>query len=74
GEPITAELPVGGALLTAEAASGPVHVRRFATEPSLPVGTLTAGRRAILEVPPDTASDPWIVSMPGAALSVCPLR
>lgn len=73
GEAITAPLPPGGALLSAVAASGPVTIGRFADQPEVPVGTLTPGQFAVLEVPSDEIAEPWTVSMPGARLFVCPL-
>jgi hypothetical protein len=73
GGPITATLPPGGAVLSAKAASGPIHLRRFADTPSVQVGTLTAGRTAELAIPTDEVPDPWVASMPGAALTICPL-
>jgi hypothetical protein len=68
------ELPPGGARLRVQSASpAPVTLGRFATVPSIELGTLSPGETATLAIPPDASSRPWRASVAGTrSVTVCP--
>lgn len=70
---VVAQLPRGGALLRAPAATE-VRVRRFGAETTFGIGTLAPHRAAILRVPADRVAVPWWAYASSASLTVCPLR
>jgi hypothetical protein len=72
---IAFELPAGGAALRPEGAgAAPMKVGRFATDPRVEVGSLSAGRRSVLRIPTDASPKPWRASLTGArSVTVCPL-
>jgi len=66
-----AEVPAGGATLFSRR-GGPVTVRRFGDEFTLPVGDLKPGEAASLTIPEDRDPTPWRVSLEGRGLELCP--
>jgi hypothetical protein len=69
---VDARLPRGGALLSTDGATE-VAVHRFGGT-TFGVGTLEAGRPAVLRIPPDRSAVPWLAYAPAAPLRVCALR
>lgn len=67
-------LPAGGASLEPEAASGPVWLRRFASEQYVELGEPVEGAPTLLTVPTDSSSRPWWVFMPAESVRICSLR
>jgi hypothetical protein len=66
-------LPAGGAYLRArDPAMTAVRVRRFATEATVSVGTLS-GDWVELKVPRDDSPNPWYVWVDARELELCPL-
>jgi hypothetical protein len=67
-------LPRGGAVLRAGGSgSTAVAVRRFASDYTVSVGELAAGRYYALKVPTDAAPDPWSMQLdPSTPLTLCP--
>ncbi len=67
-----ATVPEGGALIVSDAA-GPAALRRFGDAPRIALGPLAADEPALLELPVDDSDRPWLVSVRGADVQVCPL-
>jgi hypothetical protein len=73
GVQIGLELPSGGATLRADAPAA-VTLGRFGGVPTAKVGSLPAGGRRVLEIPPDASSRPWRASLNGTrSVTVCSL-
>jgi hypothetical protein len=75
GEPITFEVPTGGARMRVRAAApASVAVGRFATSQSAELGDLSPGEQATLRIPPDSSPTPWRASATDArSVTVCAL-
>jgi hypothetical protein len=73
GQPIGFELPRGGVNLRVKGAAPAVlTVGRFADRPSVELGRLTPGETAVLRVPSDSSSKPWLASVQQArSVEVC---
>ncbi|MGH2994011.1 MAG: hypothetical protein ACRDL1_10785, partial [Solirubrobacterales bacterium] len=76
GGAIGFELPRGGASLRAQGvAPGSMMLGRFATSPTVEVGSLFPGETAKLRIPPDSSPRPWRGSVTGVrAVTACALR
>ncbi len=71
GATLSFRLPPGGVVMTSGKATGPVELRRFASETGVPLAGLAPDQPTALTIPPDEAPDPWRVSVPVASLEVC---
>lgn len=67
-------LPAAGATLEPKGASGPVWLRRFASEQYVELGEPVEGAPSLLVVPTDGSSRPWLVFVPAASVRLCSLR
>lgn len=64
-------LPPGGGVLRVPA-GGTLGLRRFADEPTIPLGALPPGAQVALPLAVDAASQPWLVSVDGGGeLELC---
>lgn len=70
---VTAELPPGGAIVSARGGGG-ASLARFAANPTVGLGTLTAGSPYRVAVPTDSASHRWRIAVAtDRSLRICPL-
>ncbi len=70
GSTVTLEAPPGR-LLMRSATGGEVRVGRFADLAAVPVGSLSPGQSSALDLPSDSAQDPWQIAFVGPKLRVC---
>ena len=65
---------LGGRTLLRSRTGGTVELRRFADTPAVTAGTLAPGQVAAIELPADSASQPWIASIAAGDLQRCQPR
>lgn len=64
--------PGGGVLRVLGGEGGEVRLRRFGDSFSASAGSVIPGRRMLLDIPRDTANEPWQASVPAGRLELCP--
>ncbi len=71
-QPLAAQLEPGdGALIVAAADPVEVFLRRFATATATPIGTVAPDQAAVMQIPDDELTEPWVLSV-SARATLCP--
>jgi hypothetical protein len=71
GRAVTFRVPLGGVVLKASEATGPITLRRFGSVFTVQAGQLIPGEWMALSVPRDSAPDPWLATTIATPLLVC---